>query len=102
LNHNPLVLDATGSREQIVIWGALISHCSIGGGLGFLKGRERRLTDSPKECRTCVWWSHNKVAKAGECNRVAGIIVSHPTTGTRTAYPKTVSDESCDHHREKK
>jgi hypothetical protein len=59
------------------------------------------MTDSLKECRTCVWWAHQKVAKAGECTRQAGIIVSHPTTGTRTAYPRTVSDESCDKYREK-
>jgi hypothetical protein len=91
------------SIDATVIWGqSCFDKPGIGGGLGFLNEGERRVSDSPKECRTCYWWERNKQAKKGSCNRMNGQIVNHPERGNRIAYPQTVSDESCDHHREKK
>jgi hypothetical protein len=51
-------------------------------------------------CLTCYWWSRNKQAKKGSCNKSVGQLVRNPELQSqRIAYPVTVSSETCQHYR---
>ena len=64
------------------------------------KGTKMKTIDQPHPtCLTCYWWSRAKQAKMGECNKALGIQVTDANLEhTRTAYPKTLVSESCEHH----